>query len=652
MTCAAWLTSAFLAFAPTPEVRTLEFAMERMTNEFGRPYDHWSYPHLGAPGGPMDARDCPWVRTESLQFATRLGKTFLGQVFSICAAVHDPGPQLLATPMEDLTRQIMQREYEILDHRPQLAALLRHKSDKMRKMIHIRYRNGAQVFGAWARSVKTLADKTAKYGHAAELDKWEHQTTSREAHPLKLFDDRFKDVLSVSFRLYESTPTIKGRSSIERLLNAGWNCRFFVPCPHCKRYQKLAIGGEETTFGIKWDRRPDGKSDPELARRSARYCCEHCWKPIDSTRRQWMMRRGVWCPEGCDVVGIEALRITEEFITSGKPSWVFDGWRSASWVSGAAVNDGPNASHQLSSLYALSLDWGDIAAEFLRVKDVPSFLRNFVNQWKGETWEIAKRSETWETLATRLTCETPRGLVPSWATTVAIGVDRQEDVLPWVAVALDSTRRVHVLDYGLVETPDEIEGLLNHQWQREIGGTVEARFVLPDTGYKASEIYQLAKKHKRVLPARGSSTALAGYYQRKQLGKKSSHPGVKVVWIDGDTTQDWVDRALFVVERGQPNSLSLFAGNAPDHEAICCQLLNEQMTYATDSSNHSKGRWERIDEHTPNDYRDALRYAFVGGLIGLKSQPLRTFKAKEKANETSGTVPSVQSGEIKRVKLS
>ena len=646
MTCASWMSDCFAAYAPTPECRTLEFAMERMTNEFGRPYDHWSYPHLGGPGGPMDARDCPSVRTEALQFATRLGKTFVGQVFSIAQAVHNPGPQLLATPMEDLTRQIIQREYEILDHRPTLACLLRHKSEKLRKQTHIRYRNGAQVFGAWARSVKTLADKTAVYGHAAELDKWEHQSTSKEAHPLKLFDDRFKDVLSVSFRLYESTPTIKGRSSIERLLHAGWNCRYFVPCPHCKRYQTLTLGGEDTTSGIKWDRRTDGKSDPELARRTARYHCEHCWKAIESSSRQWMMRRGVWCPEGCEVVGSKALRITEQFITTGQPSWVFTGWGSAPWVSGAAINDGPNASHQLSSLYALSLDWGDIAAEFLRVKEVPSFLRNFVNQWKGETWEVAKRSETWESLASRLTCDTPRGIVPKWAKVVAIGVDRQEDFLPWVAVVMDASRMVHVIDYGLCETPKDIEELTNHQWQRDNGETVQARFVLPDTGYKASEIYQLGQKNKRILPARGSSTALAGYYQRKQLGKGSSHAGVKVVWIDSDTTQDWVDRALFVVERGQPNSLSLFAGPATEHEAFCQQLLNEQMTYATDSSNHSKGRWERIDEHMPNDYRDALRYGFVGGLIALKSQPLRSFGLKQKTSHGEG-VPVIKLSPIK-----
>lgn len=647
---ASSLWSAFDAFKPREKTRFQRWASDRMVNEYGRPFDHMAYPHHGAPGGPMDAFGDASIREIVEQYGTRLGKTFFGQCCTLKCADEDPCPMIFATATEELCKRVIGRTYAICNHRQHLKDLLRYSYERGQKATLIKFK-GCVMPGAWARSPATLGDITAVFGHANEVPKWEHASTSKEAHPLELFGDRFKDVQHISKALYEGTPTIKNRCPLEDLLIGGTNCSFMVPCPHCNKYQKLVMGNG-TGHGLRYEKTEGGRSNKELARTSAHYQCEHCEGRIETHHRNWMMRRGVWCPLGCEVVDDVALRITEAWINRGE-LWDWRGWTTAEWVSGSPVINGPRASYHLSSLYALSLDWGDIAAKFVGSKSATAKLRNFVNQWLAETWETAKRSGTWESIFAKIGTNLGRGVVPTWAETVCVGVDRQEDFFVFVVVAANKERRLHVMDYGLIDSERDLAGLLGQEYSIEgKSQTMSARFMLVDSGHKTSEIYSLCKKHKRMLPSKGASIGLAGFYQIKKLGKKSSHPGLKVVFLDGDSTQDWVDRALYSTEKELPNSISMFSAEQDEAEVFVSQLMNEQIEYVNNVTNHQKARWVRINEHLPNDARDCVRSGLVGCLMAMKSRPMRSFSVKNKPTGQVSMSPTVQSPDIPRVKLS
>ena len=149
-----------------------------------------------------------------------------------------------------------------------------------------------------------------------------------------------------------------------------------------------------------------------------------------------------------------------------------------------------------------------------------------------------------------------------------------------------------------------------------------------------------------MIATKGASISLAGFYQVKKLGDKSSHPGLKVVFLDGDSTQDWVDRAIYVVDNGQPNSLSMYAAEQDEAEGFISQLMNEQIEYVNNVTNHSKGRWVRINENLPNDARDCLRSGLVGCLMALKSMPMRKFSVRPKSSN-GGDVPVVKLSPVK-----
>ena len=70
--------------------------------------------------------------------------------------------------------------------------------------------------------------------------------------------------------------------------------------------------------------------------------------------------------------------------------------------------------------------------EFLKVKDDPEMLHNFVNSWLAEPWEDTKLKTSAELVLERQT-ETPAWQLPSWTKLLTGGIDVQE--------------RLHLLDH-------------------------------------------------------------------------------------------------------------------------------------------------------------------------------------------------------------
>jgi len=422
----------------------------------------------------------------------------------------------------------------------------------------------------------------------------------------------------------EGTPTIKGSSPIERYRLAGSNCRYYVPCPHCKRYQWLEFGSPDTRHGVKWDKTDDGRSDPARAEETARYACRHGSKQIHDHHRGWMMRRGVWVPEGCEVHDKAALRITETSLKSGQPEWTWNGWQNAEWIKGTPVRDSSAASYHLSTLYALAVGWGDCARAFVEAKGSPPKLRNVVNQWFGNTWEILAKKTTWEQLGDRWINQLPHGVAPADTTCITIGVDKQQEHYVYVVTAWGPNDRPHDLAYGYLDDHAELEAIIATRWSAG-GGSVpaaatrtrglQAELTLIDSGYRPKDVHDFvdhcAGNGRKVAACRGSSTPLGALYTIKRNGKQSANPGRRIIWVDTSESEEWIDKLLHTLKPDDPGAQTLHAGSLGEHEDFLVQCLNGAQFLDNDSRNQARETWKRIDENIPNDYRDAKRYAYV-----------------------------------------
>lgn len=333
-----------------------------------------------------------------------------------------------------------------------------------------------------------------------------------------------------------------------------------------------------------------------------------------------MMRRGVWCPEGCTVKDAEALAMFEPGGTR-PPA----GWSLATWIDGEPLRDGNDAGYQLSSLYALSLGWGDIAAEYVESKGKPQNLRNFVNQWLAETWEVIDRKESWEQLGQRIIVNVPEGVVPEDCTFVTAGIDKQEAFYVYTLLAWGPDSRCHTLRYGVADDLAELGKAISQQFRHADGGPpLRCHIALIDSGHRPKGVAEFCKSWNgpfQVVPCKGSSMSLHVPFKVSIQDKKSAMPGMKLVLVDTIMSQDWIESALTQGERK-----TIYQGSTLDHQDYLEQMLNDAPVSALDRTNNSKESWNRIHDNIPNDYRDCERYAWVAHLIATRGKdvPPRT----------------------------
>ena len=657
----------FAEMKPRVRPRFGKWCVHRIVNNEGRRFDHQAYPHNLAPGGPFDAVDDYNVRTITQQFATRLGKTFTGQCMLLYFADVDPCPMMIATETEPLLKKkILARMYDMIYKSDVLNDKLAFRSTRDHAADLIQFQE-CRIVGAWARAAGTLADENIKVGLANEIDKegWDGTSTSVEGSPHKLFDERFKDYQSVRKVVYECTPTIKGRSRVERRRLQSTNCSFFVPCPHCKTYQVLRMGQDagrreydwDLPGRLEWDVREDGRHDKEIAMHTARYICisGDC-PPIVDHHRAWMMRHGVWAPEGCTVNDERALAAAEHWyddLTSelGGDSAELDtpwrGWDHADWVEGEPVRNGPDAGYQLSSHYALSLSWGDIAAEYVASRDKPGEFRNFVQGWLGETWEATSVKMDWHQLGGFLIdSEMKRHMVPDFASMLTLGADRQKDHYVYEIDAWGPDRTHHTIEYGEFDKLEFLQELFSTTFRYADGdGGLRIAFGLIDDGYKPDSavmdfcIRMISQHGFQIWPSKGSNRALDADYRISTLGPNTSKPGMKLIHVDTIRTQMWLDKVLHSLRKGDVGARTLHAGSLDTHQDYLEQMINDGAVLRLDIRNNVEREvWERLNVDIPNDFRDCARYSYAGMLVATRNGPIRSRSAEIVNTDKGGVI--------------
>ena len=418
-------------------------------------------------------------------------------------------------------------------------------------------------------SPANLASRPVRFLFLDEVDKYPG-ATKKEADPIKLARERTKTFHN-SKVFMTSTPTLKSGHIWQALEEADVEKHYFVPCPHCGKM--IELKWSQITFPNE-----DGMSYMDRAE-LANYVCQECGCIITDQDKPQMLRFGEW-------------RVVRQNAALARTV--------AFWI---------------NTLYSPFVRFSEIAREFLKSKDDPEALQNFVNSWLAEPWEDTKLKTSADTVMERQ-ADLPELVVPEWAKILTGGVDVQETSVYWTIRAWGNYLTSQNIAHGQALSFAEVERVMNLSYGKEDGSQMVVQLALIDSGDNTDAVYDFcASNSEWALPSKGSSHPMTTHFKLSTVNKADSRAyGMKLVLIDTGKYKDMI--AGRMKKKNGPGSWMVYQG--------CDREYAEQVTSEhkvnVRSGNRTVQEWKQKTSHADNHYLDCEVYAMTAAdILGARS---------------------------------
>ena len=500
--------------------------------------------------------------TEKIVFVkpTQVGGTEALQNMIGYIVMQDPAPTMIVYPTDTLAKSISENRLQpMLKATPEIAK----KFDDTSPLLELQF-DGMYLTLAGSNSPSGLASKPIRFLMMDEVDKYPG-ASNKEADPIKLATERTKTFHNKKIYI-TSTPTLKTGHIWKEKEDADIEKHFFVPCPHCGEYIELLFPNI---------RFPDDEGMSYADRAEfATYVCQKCGCVITDNDKHNMLKLGEW----------KTVRHSTKYVR--------------------------NVAFWINTLYSPFVRWSDIAKEFLQSKDNPEDFQNFVNSWLAEPWEDTKLKTNADLVMERQT-DLPAYVVPSWTKLLTAGVDVQETCLYWTIRAWGDYLTSQNIAHGQALSFQEIDQIMNLQYQTEDGDPVVVNLCLVDSGDQTDMVYDFCVTHADyALPVKGSNHAQLSPYKLSKISKVDSKAyGMTLVIADGNAYKDMIAGRM-----KRPNgrgSWMVYAG---------CDMEYAQQVTAEHKINVKKNGvvrqvWVSKRSHVDNHYLDAEVYALAAADI-------------------------------------
>ena len=341
-----------------------------------------------------------------------------------------------------------------------------------------------------------------------EIDEWP-EDVGGQGDPVGLLDNR-GDTYPDGKRFKISTPTISGRSNIEREFNNSDQRYYYVPCPHCRWMQRLTWDN----IKFKKDARYNLMNEPM-------YKCEQCGVLIEEHHKTFMLEHGEW--------------------RAHKPGREKIGYH-------------------LSSLYSPLgwLSWTKIVKEFLEAKRErnKNKLKRWVNTRLAEPWKedseeidegfLIKRREEYE-------AEVPAGVGVLLATVdVQAAPARVEIEVKGFGVGAESWGIEHKVIHGEFKSrklqADLDEYLFKRKFRHKGGAEMGIRIAGVDSGNDTVNVYRYIKPRQKrgIYAIKGDS----GDREQEVWMSKQKDSGIWLFKISPNMIKDFIYSSLTLAEPG------------------------------------------------------------------------------------------------------
>lgn len=508
----------------------------------------------------MDAISDPTVREVVVQKSAQVGWTEI-LLNVIGYHVHqDPSPILMVQPTLEMAEAFSKdRLAPMVRDTPALRLKIADPKarDSGNTLLHKTF-PGGHITMAGANSPAGLASRPIRLALFDEVDRFP-VSAGAEGDPISLGRKRTTTFWNRK-HLMGSTPTVKGESRIEAAFELGDQRYYFVPCPHCGEFQRLAWAQ------LKWD-------DGEPA--TARYVCQHCGSILTDADKGEMLRQGEW-------------RAT----------------RPSNGI----------ASFHISELYSPWVTWPEMARSFLEAKRLPETLQTWINTALGETWE--DRGETLEAtgLLARREAYTANSL-PSGVLLLTAGTDVQDNRIEttvWGWGKDEECWRVeHIVlrgDPGSQSLWKEHDEILRRRWRTDDGRHLVIEACAVDSGgHFTEQVYAYCAQRKRFRVWAIKGMAGPGRLAWPKKASRSSRSRAELFTIGVDTIKDLIYGRLKRVTVEGPGFIHF---DASTDETAIQQITSETIVHRVVQGRRIR-MWKPKAQGARNEQLDTLIYAYA-----------------------------------------
>lgn len=604
------VAEAFTLCAPPPELTVSQWADQHrmLSPESSSEPGRWRTDRVAYMRGIMDAFNDPTVREIVVKKGTQLAYTeSLLNIVGYCIDV-EPGPILWLLPDQKAVDEISKnRLTPMLRDTTRLAGKVKApRSRDSSNTIATKQFPGGRLSIVGSHAPSDLASRPIRVVIEDENDRFA-ESAGKEGDPSALAANRqawFWNAKTVK----GSSPTVKGRSKIDRDYEASDKRMCYVPCPHCGHRQTLRW--EQ----VGWDKIKNAKGETvEHKPETAYYKCEQCGECWDDADR-WA---AVQDPE----------------------------WRASAPFRGIAGYFLPRFYSPVVKLAAMVTEFLEARGKLPGTSPDRSKLITWTNTCLAECWEEAGETLDADQIGQRGEPYGPDDL-PDGVLFATAGVDVQADrlevqTLGWGYAEECWAARYTVLT-GDPAKPDvwaELDALLREPLQTISGRPVRIQATCIDTGgHHGHEVHQFCKRrvNRRVLAIKGATGVRPVFPARASLTKTKE----KVHVLGVDTAKDTIASRLKIRRSGQdysPGYIHFPLASAEDDSfgpEYFAQLTSEQMV-----TRYVRGRavrgWEPIREGARNEALDTFVYA----LAARQAVPIRLDRLQRVAVPTDGDEP-------------
>lgn len=543
------------------------------SSNFSGKWTHDVTPYLV---GIMDAFNDPYIQEINFCKSTQVGGTEVMLNIIGWIIMEDQAPVMIVYPSDDLAKDISNDKIKpSLSKTPEIKERFYPNSSKELKL---KFR-GMTLYLRGSHSAEKLASKSIKYLFFDEIDKLDG-ASKKEASPYNLAKERTR-TYTYSRKIYTcSTPTLKTNYVWRIHEEADEQRKFFVPCPHC---------GSHIIFQFDQIKFPKEGTNKERAEEAV-YICQECGGKITDRDKIKMLRKGEWRD-----------------------------------VKKTCVGKARTVSFWINALYSRFLTWSEIVMEFLKSKDDPDQLQNFVNSWLAEPWED-KKTEMSKSMVLDRQTEMKEFVVPPWAKIITGGVDVQRSSFYWTIRAWGDHMTSQNIAHGQYASREEVEDIMNLEFKKEDGTPMIVNLVLIDSGDQTDTVYDIcADNSEWALPVKGANKELMTHYKISIVNKANSKAnGMRLVTVDGDKYKDMIAARL---RRRQGRGAWMVYAGCDEEYAV--QVTNEHKVNVKTQNGATKKKWIPKTSRPNNHYLDAEVYCFAAAdMMGV-----RTLHLQEEDNE-------------------